>query len=846
MKRRYPFYYGILTRFVLVFLICLGGNGISQDVSSPAYQNPQASVEERVEDLLSRMTIEEKIDMLSGIHHFDSKANVRLGIPAMKMTDGPVGVRWGNATAFPAGVAMAASWDPNLVEKIGQAIAREAKARGRNVQLAPCVNIHRVPHSGRNFESFGEDPFLASRIAVAYMNGIQSEKVISTIKHFACNNQEYRRGTIDMKVDERTLHEIYLPAFKAAVQEAGCWSVMGAYNKLNGDYCCENHNLLTEILKKRWGFQGFVMSDWNAVHSTVKTANAGIDLEMPSGKYLGRKDILKAVKQGKVNESTVNDKIRRILRAMFSMGFFDRVEADPGALDTPEHRQLALKAAQAGIVLLKNEGNLLPLDQNKIRSIAVIGPNAAFCRTGGGGSSFVSPFYSVSPLKGIQRKVEDKIEICYAAGTLMKNDFLPIESPYLKPPNGNSNEQGLLAEYFDNIEFKGDPVIRRIDKQVNFRWGTLAPANGIPPDSFSIRWTGKMISPETGKYILSVTSDDGTRLYLDDRLLIDSWGIHADLTKTAIVELEKGKSYNIKMEYFENAGRATAILGWMEISDNYLENAVEIAKKSDVAIVFVGLSDNFETEGQDRENLSLPSGQDELITAVVRVNSKTIVVLNSGAAVLMNEWIDKIPSILEAWYPGQEGGNAVADILFGDFNPCGKLPTTFIKNWEDSPAYKNYPGKNDVVNYNEGIFVGYRHFDKKQIEPLFPFGHGLSYTNFGYDDLQVTPKTIKQGDKLEVSFELENKGPREGAEVVQLYISDAKSSVDRPPKELKSFKKVHLKPQEKQLIHFTLDQSVLSYYDVDQKNWVAEPGMFQVLIGSSSKDIRLKGEFELK
>ena len=845
MKERNILYRGVLARVMLVLMIGLIGKGISHDVSSLVYKDPDAPVEDRVEDLLSRMTLEEKVDMLSGINGFDSKPNERLGIPSIKMTDGPVGVRFGKSTAFPANVAMAASWDIDLVERIGQAIAREAKAKGYNMQLAPCVNIHRVPHGGRNFESFGEDPFLTSRMTVAYVNGIQSEKVIACTKHFACNNQEYKRSSIDTKVDKRTLHEIYLPAFKAAVQEAGCWSIMGAYNKVNGEYCCENNILLTEILKKQWSFRGFVVSDWNAVHSTVKTANAGMDIEMPSGKYFGKK-LLEAVEQGVVYESTIDDKVRRILRAMFSMDFFDQSESDSATFNAPEHHNLALESAKAGIVLLKNEKNLLPLNKDKIKSIAVIGPNAAIARVGGGGSCLVNPPYSVSPLEGLKKKAGDSIQINYAKGSLMENDTQPIESAYLKPPAGNGDEQGLLAEYFNNIEFKGKPAIRRIDKQVNFRWIMLPPANGIQPDSYSIRWTGKLTPPKTGKYRLSVTSDDGSRLYFDGRLLINNWGNHADVTKTAIVEMEEGKSYNVKMEYFENKGFATAILGWQEISDNYLERAIDIAKKSDVAVLFVGLSDNYETEGRDREYLSLPPGQDELIATVAKANSKTIVVLNSGSPVLMNKWIDKIPALLQAWYPGQEGGNAVADILFGDFNPSGKLPMTFIKKWEDSPAYENYPGKNDVVNYAEGIFVGYRHFDKKQIEPLFPFGHGLSYTSFGYDSLQVTLKTITKGEKLEVSFVLENKGSREGAEVVQLYVSDEKSSVDRPPKELKSFKKVHLKPHEKQLVQFTLDQRALAYYDVDQKNWLAEPGKFQVLIGSSSKDIRLKGKFKLK
>lgn len=662
--------------------------------SSSIYKNSKASIEKRVEDLLKRMRLEEKIDMLGGTG-FESKPNKRFGIPALNMTDGPMGVRWGKATAFPAGVAMAASWNAELIKQIGQALARETKAKGRNVLLGPCVNIQRVPYAGRNFESFGEDPYLATRIVVAYVKGVQSEKVIATTKHFACNNQEYERLSIDTIVDERTLNEIYFPAFKAAVQEAGCWAIMCAYNRLNGQHCSSSSLLLTDILKHKWGFKGFVMSDWGAVHSTIPTLFSGLDIEMPKDLYLKREKVLEAVKTGFIKESKINDKVRRMLRVMFSIGLFDTKKPDAGALDTQEHRKLALRASQESTVLMKNEKNLLPLNIKKTKSVAVIGQNAATARVGGGGSAKVNTFYSVSPLEALKKKFGKKIKIYYSSGLSLK-----------------------------------------------------------------------------------------------------------EATKTA--------------------------------------------KTSDVAIVFAGLSNSIESEGKDREDLSLPHNQEKLIKAVSKVNKNTVVVLNSGAPVLMNNWLEQIPALVEVWYPGQEGGNAIADILFGKVNPSGKLPMTFPKKWEDSPAYGNYPGKDGVLHYKEGIFVGYRHFDKKNIEPLFPFGHGLSYTTFSYGDLKITPKKVKKNENVEVRLTIKNTGLCEGAETVQLYLSDIKASVERPPKELKGFKKVYLKPNEKKRISLILKPSDMEFFDACRRDWFAEPGKFKVMVGSSSRDIRLEGDFRLK
>lgn len=802
----------------------------------------EVQIDEKIEDLLKKMTLEEKVTLIAG-NDMETYPIERLGIPSIKMADGPVGVREGISTSFPSSISMAASWDIDLINKIGWALAREVKAKGRHMLLAPCVNINRVPMGGRNFESFGEDPYLTSRLTVSYVKGLQDHNVIATPKHYACNNQEWERGSIDVKVDERTLREIYLPAFEAAVKEAGALSVMAAYNKVNGFHCSENDYLLNDILKKEWGFKGFVVSDWGATHSVVNAANFGLDLEMPRGDYFNG-NLVRAVKAGEVKESVIDDKVRRLLRVTFLAGIFDKKSDPDRGVDTPEHRQIALKTAQEGIVLLKNERGVLPLNINQIKSIAVIGPNAAVNRYGGGGSSEITPFYSVSPLEALQNKVADKVAINYAIGCSLEGELSTIGSSFLFTTSDNKKVNGLLGEYFDNKDLQGEAILKRVDKQINFDWGGGSPGEGIKPDRFSVRWTGKLIPDSSGEYEFSIISDDGVRLYLNERLLIDNWRDQAAEVKKATTTLEAGKEYDLRIEYYENWGGAIIRLGWGKPGE-LLAEAINAAKKSDAVIICAGLSKRFEAESFDRKNLDLPDPQNELIKKISEANKNTIVVLNSGAPVLMNEWIDKVPVVVEAWYPGQEGGNAIADVLLGNFNPCGKLPVTFPLKWEDCPAYPTYPGKEGRTYYSEGIFVGYRYFDKKNIKTLFPFGHGLSYTTFQYSNIKITPNAVSDSEVVNVSFDLKNTGNREGAEIVQLYIKDAESSVERPIKELKRFQRVYLKPGETTKVSFRLDKRAMSFYDVKKKDWVAEPGEFEVLIGSSSQDIRLKGKFTL-
>ncbi|MGA7161140.1 MAG: glycoside hydrolase family 3 C-terminal domain-containing protein, partial [Bacteroidota bacterium] len=761
------------------------------------------------------------------------------------MTDGPVGVRSGISTAFPVAIMLASTWDTALAGRYGWAISQEAKAKDRNVLLGPCININRVPQGGRNFESYGEDPYLTSRIAVSYIRGVQSGNVAATVKHYATNNQEWERDRINNKVDIRPLYEIYLPAFKAAIEEGGAMAVMSAYNKLNGSFCSENTFLLRDVLKKEWQFQGLVMSDWGAVHSTLATANNGLDLEMPKGDFLNNEKLLPLVKDGAVAESTIDDKVRRILRVMYRLGLFDSTSSvKPRANDFPQ-RSVALDVARAGIVLLKNQNNVLPLQMSSLKSVAVIGPNAAVARTGGGGSSMVSPAFIESPLEALRRMYGKSITFNYAVGTELPGATTPISADLLSPPN-EPGKKGLLGEYFANEELRGVPVVRRIDSTVNFDWGEGSPAAGIGVDSFSVRWTGSIRATESGTFEFSVSTDDGVRFYIDNQLLIDNWTQHAEETRSVNYVLKAGKLYDIKMEYYENQGGAVARLGLAKPSEDKLSETIALAKQSDAVLLFVGDSQMQESEGFDRPSIDLPAAQVNLINAVAKANPRTVVVLEAGAQIVMEQWIDNVNALVEAWYPGQEGAQAIVEVLSGTVNPSGKLPVTMPKRWEDCSAYGSYPGENDETEYSDGILVGYRHFDTKNIDVRYPFGYGMSYTKFLIEDLKVIPVPKNTNNEYTVTASVENSGNVSGAEVVQLYVHDDSAKVLRPSKELKAFAKVFLQPGEKKSIELHLNTSSFAYYDDLKSEWATSKGMYEILVGTSSRDLTLKEMIRLK
>ena len=831
---------------IFFFIIVLAGFTI---VYSQNYKDPSVPTEQRVAALLSMMTLEEKVDMLSGTG-FATKPLERLGIPPLNMTDGPVGVRWKPTVAFPASIMLAATFDTSLAYRYGWALARETKAKERNTILGPCLNINRVPLGGRNFESYGEDPFLTSRIAVSYIKGVQSEGVVATTKHFAVNNQETNRMTINAKVDKRALYEIYFPAFKAAVQEAKTEAIMCAYNKLNGPYCSENEMLLNNVLKKEWKFDGLVMSDWGAVHSTEGAATYGLDLEMPGGDFLTKEKLLPLIKEGRVKESTIDDKIKRMLRVMFRMGYFDK-QLDKPVTNAPEHRAVALDVARAGIVLLKNEKNILPLQVASVKSIAVIGPNAEVLRSGGGGSSMVIPVWSETPLNGIKRTFPNAA-VSFAVGARLTGDVPAIEPQYFFLPNDTTgknarlfndmnlrpDDNGLVGEYFDNKELKGEPKLRRVDKNIEFRWGGDKPAEGFGVDNFSVRWTGRIQPAISGLYEITVASDDGIRLFIDGKLVIEHWNDHAVEARMAKINFESGKFYDVKVEYYENGGDAVALVGWTKPNENECAAAVDIAAKSEIALIFAGHSHYQESEGFDGQSIDLPENQIQLIYEVAKGIRNTIVVLNAGTQVNLLPWLNNVRSLVWAFFPGQEGTQAMVEILSGAQNPSGKLPFTIAQRWEDYPSSENFPGADSVVEYKEGILVGYRYFDTKNIEPLFPFGFGMSYTTYALSNANV--RSGKNG-LVEISVDVQNTGSVSGSEVVQTYVKDIKPAVVRPEKELKAFARVTLNPGEKKRVSLKLSPSSFQYYDDISNNWVRSKGEYRIFVGTSSKNVVIAG-----
>ena len=809
------------------------------------YRDASTPLEARVSDLFSRLTLDEKIELLMGTE-FTTRPIPRLGVPPMSMADAGQGVRGGMdntqgpATAFPSGVAMAASWNRDLVSRIGKAIGDEAlnKGGGSQVLLGPAVNIHRSPLGGRNGEYFSEDPFLSAQMGVFYIQGMQSTGCAACVKHFVANNEEVDRFDVNVSVSERALREIYLPSFEAAVKDGHVWTLMTSYNKISGLYASANPYLVTDILKRGWNFDGMVMSDWGGVHETAAVINAGNDLEMPGRGFLKPENVKRDLQSGAISQATIDSNVRRIVRTIIRVGLLDTPrKRDAGIVNSPAHQKLARQAASEGIVLLKNEKNALPLDDKKIKSVAVIGYAAADPQIGAGGSPDVQPFYKVTPLDGIKKRAGSKITVEYVNGTESNE---PIPASVFTLPDGSAS--GLKAEYFNNRNLEGTPANVRTDKQIQFRWND-APAPGLGRDNWSVRWTSKLKVSKTGRYPVSLYADDGCRLFLDGKQVINGWNEGGETARTASLDLEAGKTYDLRVEYFQAGGLAVARLNWTLPGTVRFGDVVALAKKSDVAVVCIGTK-NEEGEGHDRPSMDLPGEQVALIEAVAAVNKRTIVVLNNGTPVMLSPWVGKVPALVETWFPGQEGGSALADVLFGDTNPSGKLPDTFAASREDYPDFGNFPGVKNEVNYAEGIYVGYRHFDKKNIAPIFPFGHGLSYTTFAYGKISVSAPDA--GGTRTATMTVKNTGKRTGAEVAQLYVSEQAPQIDRPVRELKGFQKVVLAPGETKTVTFALPFRAFAYCDVPGKQWKADAGQYILEAGASSRDIRQRVSLRLR
>jgi beta-glucosidase len=811
-----------------------------------------AAIEGRVDALVAKMTLEEKIDLIGGDTPFRTHAIPRLGIPYFQMADGPVGAHIPAPTiAYAAGIGLASSWDRGLALRVGNELGRDARSRGAAFLLGPGVNIYRAPMNGRNFEYFGEDPYLASATAVGYIRGVQEEGVSATVKHFLGNNSEYLRHDSDSVIDERTLREIYEPTFEAAVKQAKVGAIMDSYNLTNGEHMTQNRRLNVEVAKEQWGFRGIIMSDWVSTYDTVGTVKGGLDLEMPFGVYFSREKLLPLLKDGTITEAEINEKVRRLLRVAAEFGWLDRSQMD---VTIPRYnlagRAISLKAALEGAVLLKNEHGALPLEKSGLKTIAVIGPTATQTVTTGGGSGEVVSFANTNLLVGISNFVGEETKVLYARGLYSTNQMSRL-THFTTDRDGTT--AGVTHTTFAKQDLEGgetgsvvEPLMlaagstRREPEQQELN-SLTAHKNATPyaTTTTSSRWTGYYTPTKTGKYAVFAQTDGKYRLLVDDAVVFDSSVVPKYVLNQTEMELTKGPHKVVLEQLSQQLGTVSGMRVGIVPTDTIVEDdALAMAKQADVVVLAVGFNNTSETEGGDR-SFELPVGQVELIDRIAALGKKTIVMITSGGSVDVTPWKDKVQGIFETWYAGEEGGTAAARLLFGEANPSGHLPISWEKKISDNPSFANYypdPGTNKVV-YREGIFVGYRGYEHAHIAPQYPFGFGLSYTTFSFGKLTCTPK---DDGHFSVSFAVTNTGKRAGAAVAQLYVGEDSPTVARPVKELKGFERVMLEPGETKTVTLELNPRSFAYFDTKSNEWHANAGNYTLFLGESSEKIAQK------
>ena len=834
-------------------------------------------VEQRVNSILSQMTLDEKISYIGGTPFFDVKriplANLGTLInPQIFQTDAGLGVRNSPASVrYPSGLVLAATFNRDRARDVGAGLGQDTRARGFFTILFPGVNFYRTPYGGRNFEYMtGEDPYLGGQLTPYVVRAIQDQGVWACAKHYVCNDQEENRTNINEVVDERTLREIYLPPFEAAVKEGHAATVLAAYNflqigNLPSAQCNESSFLLTEVLKKEWGFTGFVMSDYDAIHNGVNAYLAGCDLDLPKSQFLKSSTLEPLIKSGMLPESDLDDKVTRILREVISFGFLDRQQLDSSTpLDNLQSEQAALDTAREGIVLLKNDGNLLPLQQGRVRSVAVVGPAALGAPPTGFGSSTVTPIRCVAELDGIENEAPAGTEVDFISHCTPE----PTAAEWQTIDAMGEAERGLEGQYFTSPDLSGTPAVTRVDNDVNFDWETDPIPVTENQGTFSAKWTGQIVPRMSGDQVIKVCADGGVRVIVNGQILINNFsspplppvGYGPTPALSGKFSATAGKPCNVELDYHRvggffgsayggrsSGGSHGGLLG-VQLSWASLQAPTSFAKY-DAVVVCVGTNNQYDGEGFDRP-FDLPEFQGELIQNLATVNPRTIVITHGGGSFNAEPWINQVRGLIQAFYPGQNGGQAIGEILFGKVNPSGKLPITWEKRAQDNPAYATFPMPINqhptTIYYSEGIFIGYRGYEKNNIQPLFPFGFGLSYTSFKFSNLKIEPAVFKGNAPVKVSFTVTNRGKLAGAEVAELYVGQQNPKIVRPVKELKGFQKVNLQPGQSATVTLSLNQRSFAYFNTTKEKWDAVPGDYNVLVGDSSEETPLKGQVALK